>query len=121
MTIPKLPMDCLAVMLLRMIKVENLKKIFYLGEIEVHALRGVSFEIPAGEFIGIMGKSGSGKSTLLRQLGLIDEPTTGNIYFDDKHTRELSDNERSQFRLTHLGYIFQEFALIPELTALENV
>lgn len=104
-----------------MIHVTNLKKIFVLGTVEVPALRGVSFEIADGEFVGIMGKSGSGKSTLLRQLGLIDEPTSGEILFDDKPTHELTDHERSFFRLTHLGYIFQEFALIPELTALENV
>lgn len=104
-----------------MIRVTNLKKLFVLGTVEVHALNGVSFEIADGEFVGIMGKSGSGKSTLLRQLGLIDEPTGGEIFFDDKPTHELTDRERSFFRLTHLGYIFQEFALIPELTALENV
>lgn len=104
-----------------MIKVDNLKKSFVMGEITVHALRGVSFDITAGEFVGIMGKSGSGKSTLLRQLGLIDEPTSGEIYFDDRPTYDLNDKERSHFRLTQLGYIFQEYALIPELTATENV
>ncbi|HLD21940.1 MAG TPA: ABC transporter ATP-binding protein [Patescibacteria group bacterium] len=104
-----------------MIRVVNLKKEFVMGEVHVHALRGVSFEIQDGEFIAIMGKSGSGKSTLLRQLGLIDEPTEGEIYYDDKGTHELSEKERSHFRLTYLGYIFQEFALIPELTAMENV
>lgn len=92
-----------------------------MGEVEVHALRGISFTIKDGEFVGIMGKSGSGKSTLLRQLGLIDDPTSGEIFFDDKDTRDLSATERARFRLTHLGYIFQEYALIPELTALENV
>lgn len=104
-----------------MITVKNLHKTFLMGSVTVHALRGVSVEIPEGEFIGIMGKSGSGKSTLLRQLGLIDEPTSGEIYFDDKGTHELTERERSVFRLTHLGYIFQEYALIPELTAIENV
>lgn len=104
-----------------MIRAERLTKTFLLGDVTVHALRGVSFEIPDGAFVGIMGKSGSGKSTLLRQLGLIDEPTSGEIFFDDKRTHELSERERSRFRLTHLGYIFQEYALIPELTALENV
>lgn len=104
-----------------MIRAQNLKKTFVMGEVKVHALRGVSFDIATGEFVGIMGQSGSGKSTLLRQLGLIDEPDSGEITFDDKKTHELSAQERSQFRLTYLGYIFQEFALIPELTALENV
>lgn len=104
-----------------MISVSGLKKTFLLGEVEVRALRGVDFEIAKGEFIGIMGKSGSGKSTLLRQLGLIDEPTEGEIMFDGRPTHELSEKERSEFRLNTLGYIFQEFALIPELTAIENV
>ncbi|OGY85391.1 MAG: ABC transporter [Candidatus Kerfeldbacteria bacterium RIFOXYA2_FULL_38_24] len=104
-----------------MIKVTNLKKDFVMGEVVVHALRGVSFEVARGEFVGIMGHSGSGKSTLLRQLGLIDEPTSGEIILDNHPTHELSEKERSRFRLTRLGYIFQEFALIPELTAIENV
>ncbi len=104
-----------------MIRVEDLTKIFTMGDVQVKALCGLSFTIADGEFVGIMGKSGSGKSTLLRQLGLLDDPTSGEIYFDERNTRELSDLERSQFRLHHLGYIFQEYALIPELTALENV
>lgn len=104
-----------------MITVKNLSKTFLMGSVTVHALRSVDFVIKDGEFVGIMGKSGSGKSTLLRQLGLIDEPTSGEIFFDEKGTHELTERERSVFRLTHLGYIFQEYALIPELTALENV
>lgn len=104
-----------------MIRVNQLTKVFTMGDVRVEALRDVTLTIAEGEFIGIMGKSGSGKSTLLRQLGLIDEPTSGEIYFDTKSTHELSDAERSQFRLQHLGYIFQEYALIAELTALENV
>lgn len=104
-----------------MIRVDQLTKVFIMGDVRVEALRGINFTIANGEFVGIMGKSGSGKSTLLRQLGLLDDPTSGEIYFDDKNTRELSDLERSQFRLHHLGYIFQEYALIAELTALENV
>jgi len=92
-----------------------------MGDVQVEALRDLTFTIADGEFVGIMGKSGSGKSTLLRQLGLIDEPTSGEIFFDEKSTQELSDLERSYFRLHYLGYIFQEYALIPELTALENV
>lgn len=104
-----------------MIRVNHLTKVFTMGDVQVEALRGLSFTIADAEFVGIMGKSGSGKSTLLRQLGLIDEPTSGEIFFDEKSTRELSDLERSYFRLHYLGYIFQEYALIPELTALENV
>lgn len=104
-----------------MIRVEHLKKIFLMGTVSVHALRDVSFDIAEGEFVGIMGASGSGKSTLMRQLGLIDEPTSGDIFLDDQPTRELTAKERSRFRLHEFGYIFQEYALIPELTAIENV
>lgn len=104
-----------------MITVQDLKKDFLMGAVVVHALRGVSFEIEKGEFIGIMGASGSGKSTLLRQLGLIDEPSSGEILFEGVHTYDMNEKQRAHFRLHRLGYIFQEFALIPELTALENV
>lgn len=103
-----------------MIKVENLKKI-YSGKIPTHALKGVSFEVENGEFIAIMGRSGSGKSTLLHQLGLIDIPTAGQIFIDDIAVLQLSESEKTLFRLQHLGYIFQEYALLAELTALENV
>lgn len=104
-----------------MIDVHNLKKTYLLGQIEVHALRGVSFEIKKGEFVACMGKSGSGKSTILRQLGLIDRPTAGRIIIDNKEVINMPDNERTRFRLNSLGFIFQEYALLPELTALENV
>ncbi len=103
-----------------MIKVENLKKT-YPGKVPTLALRGVSFEIKEGEFVAIMGRSGSGKSTLLHQLGLIDAPTEGKIYINDFDVTKLSDSEKTKFRLEQLGYIFQEYALIIELTARENV
>lgn len=103
-----------------MIKVENLKKI-YPGKVETQALKGVSFEIKSGEFIAIMGRSGSGKSTLLHQLGLIDSPTEGKIFVDDTEVLKLSEAQKTRFRLQSLGYVFQEYALIAELTALENV
>jgi len=103
-----------------MIKVENLIKT-YSGKIPVLVLKGISFEIEAGEFIAVMGRSGSGKSTLLHQLGLIDTPTGGKILIDNADVSKLSESEKTLFRLEKLGYIFQEYALIAELTALENV
>lgn len=102
------------------IKVKNLKKT-YLGKVPTYALRDISFEIKEGEFIAIMGKSGSGKSTLLHQLGLLDTPTEGGLLIDDVNVLKLNDREKTLFRLQRLGYVFQEYALIFELTALENV
>ena len=102
-----------------MIKVTDLKKT-YPGHVPVKALKGVSFDIQQGEFIAIMGPSGSGKSTLLHQLALLDEPTSGQILLDGLDIATLSDRKRTDFRLRHLGYVFQEYALIPELNALEN-
>ena len=102
------------------IKVKNIKKI-YPGKVPTYALRGISFEITEGEFVAIMGKSGSGKSTMLHQLGLLDSPTEGEIIIDDVDVSKLSDGEKTLFRLQRLGYVFQEYALIFELTALENV
>lgn len=103
-----------------MIKVEHLKKV-YPGKVLVEALKGITFEVAKGEFIAIMGRSGAGKSTLLHQLGLLDNPTSGEIIIDDVDVLKLSDSEKRQFRLEKLGYTFQEYTLLPELTALENV
>lgn len=103
-----------------MIVVENLQKI-YPGKVPTPALKGVSFKIETGEFIALMGRSGSGKSTLLHQLGLIDRPTHGTIFIDGVDVLGLSDDKRTRFRLESLGYVFQEYALIAEFTALENV
>ena len=104
-----------------MIHVDNLSKIYKLGKVEVPALSGVSFNIEKGTMVGLMGKSGSGKTTLIRQLSLIDKPNTGNIILDDKDVINLPEGKRSKLRLSTLGYVFQEYALIPELTAIENV
>ncbi len=103
-----------------MIHVENLKKI-YPGKVPTFALNGVSFDIAKGEFVAIMGRSGGGKSTLLHQLSLIDTPTEGLIQIDGTDVLILSDGQKVRFRLENLGYVFQEYALISELTALENV
>ncbi len=102
-----------------MIKVEKLNKI-YPGQVPVHAIKDVSFEIQQGEFVSIMGPSGSGKSTLLHQLALIDTPTSGSISLDNVDVSRLSDSKKTVFRLRNLGYVFQEYALIPELNAIEN-
>jgi len=91
------------------------------GKVKVHALRGVSFEVEKGEFLAIMGPSGSGKSTLLHQLGLLDSPTSGEIMIAGIDVISLSEHERTIFRLNQLGYVFQEYAILSELTALENV
>jgi putative ABC transport system ATP-binding protein len=102
-----------------MISVKDLKKT-YPGRVPVHALKGVSFDIPKGQFVAIMGPSGSGKSTLLHQLALLDDPTSGEILLDGLDVSTLTDRKRTAFRLQHLGYVFQEYALIPELNAIEN-
>ena len=103
-----------------MIKIENLVKT-YPGKVPTYALKGVSLKIAAGEFVALMGRSGSGKSTLLHQLGLLDMPTAGSVTINNSDVLSLSDPERTRFRLQYLGYVFQEYALIAEFTALENV
>lgn len=103
-----------------MIKVENLKKI-YPGKVPTLALNGVSFDIPKGDFAAIMGRSGSGKSTLLHQLGLIDDPTEGKIIIDGVDVIDLPGAKKAEYRLRNFGYVFQEYALIAEMSALENV
>ena len=104
-----------------MIKVKDLCKIYGKGSTAVRALKGINLEVEPGKFVAIMGRSGSGKSTLLHLLGLLDKPTSGEIYIDGADVSRLSQGERARFRLEKLGYIFQEHSLLGELTALENV
>jgi putative ABC transport system ATP-binding protein len=104
-----------------MLEVKSLSKIYGMGELQVRALDGISFTIADGDMVCIMGKSGSGKSTLLRQLGLLDRPSEGEIVIDGQVVTSLSDTTRGMLRLQHLGYVFQEYALLAELTAHENV
>ena len=104
-----------------MIKVKNLTKIYKMGGKEIRAIDNLNFEIAEGEFVTLTGKSGSGKSTLLHQLGLLDVPTSGEIYLNDINLIKMSDKEKTLYRLTKLGYVFQDYALIPTLNALENV
>lgn len=103
------------------LEVRELVRVYGSGETSVQALRGVSFTVAAGEMVCIMGKSGSGKSTLLRQLGLIDVPTSGQVVIDGVDVTGLREARRSALRLEKLGYVFQEYALLGELTAEENV
>lgn len=102
-----------------MIQIKNLKKI-YPGKPPTEALKNISFNVERGEFLAVMGRSGSGKSTFLHQLGMIDTPTDGEIIIDNIDVLKLSESEKTKFRLRHLGYVFQEYALISELTAWEN-
>ncbi len=104
-----------------MITVSNLSKIFESGDQTIRAVDSVSFHIPEGQFVAITGRSGSGKSTLLYQLGLLDRPTRGSIKLDSIEITHLKDSEQTLLRLHSLGYIFQDYAILPTLTALENV
>jgi putative ABC transport system ATP-binding protein len=104
-----------------MLAIEHLYKTFKSGDSEIHAVDNVSFVIPEGQFVSIAGRSGSGKSTLLYQLGLLDTPTAGIITIDRIDTSKLSEKERTRMRLETLGYIFQDYAILPSLTAIENV
>lgn len=103
------------------ITVKNLIKTYSNGEVETRVLKGVDLEIKEGEFVAIMGKSGAGKSTLMYQMSLLDYPTDGSILIDGLDILNLTEIERTDFRLKKLGYVFQDYALVPELTALENV
>ena len=105
---------------MNIIKVKNLTKSFKTGEEELVVLNDLSFTIDEGEYFSITGRSGSGKSTLLYQLGLLDDPNSGEIIIDGVNVSTLDTNEKTEFRLKELGYVFQDYALVPELTAIEN-
>ncbi|MEI6304889.1 MAG: ABC transporter ATP-binding protein [Candidatus Taylorbacteria bacterium] len=104
-----------------MIETRNLKKSFQNGTSVTEVLKGIDLKVKEGEFIAIMGRSGAGKSTLLYQMSLLDEPTSGEIVIDGHIAHNMSNDEKTLFRLSELGYVFQDYALIPELNALENV
>jgi putative ABC transport system ATP-binding protein len=103
------------------ITVNDIHKTYTLGDVTVNALNGISLEIARADFFIITGRNGSGKSTLLHQLGLLDRPDSGSIVINGKDTNAMNERERAAMRVRELGYIFQEYALMAELTALENV
>jgi putative ABC transport system ATP-binding protein len=104
-----------------LIDVEGLSKVYRMGATEVHALRGVSLRVAAGEFLALMGASGSGKSTLMHLLGCLDTPTQGRYCLEGQDVSTLSSEARSRVRLARIGFVFQSFNLLPRLNALENV
>ncbi|HPE42685.1 MAG TPA: ABC transporter ATP-binding protein, partial [Bacteroidales bacterium] len=103
-----------------MIKAEKLTKVFRTDEVETTALNEVSFEINKGEFVAIMGPSGCGKSTLLNILGLLDNPSKGKYYFLEKEVSKSTERQRANLRKENIGFVFQNFNLIDELTVFEN-
>lgn len=102
-------------------RIENVTRIYKIGDVETHALRGVSLSIESGEFTALVGPSGSGKTTLLQLIGCLDLPTSGQVMINGKNVSNLNRNERADMRRGTIGFIFQFFALIPTLTAYENV
>ena len=103
------------------VRMENAEKVYQLGTVSVHALRGVSFTASKGEFIVIMGASGSGKTTILNLIGALDKPTSGKVYIGGKDLTTLREKDLTQIRRHKVGFVFQFYNLIPVLTALENV
>lgn len=103
-----------------MLQAKNLTKTFKSGQEKIVAVNNLSFSVPAGQFLTVTGRSGSGKSTLLYQLGLLDVPTEGEVWIDGRNLANASEKERTAIRLNDLGYIFQDYAILPSLTAFEN-
>ncbi len=103
------------------IRTDNVKKLYRLGDEEVWALKGISLDIHRGEFLSIMGPSGSGKSTFFNQIGALDIPTEGRVFFEGQSLFDLSESRQAWVRCNRIGYIFQTFNLIPVMSALQNV
>ncbi|WP_258806594.1 ABC transporter ATP-binding protein [Pseudidiomarina sp. CB1] len=104
-----------------MLRAEAISKIYQMGEVEIHALRGVSLQLHSGELVVLLGASGSGKSTLLNIMGGLDTPSSGELYYRDHALHTANDRELTRFRRDHVGFVFQFYNLIPSLTARENV
>lgn len=105
----------------QVIRLDNVKKYYYLGQNVVKALDGINVSVNLGDFVAIMGPSGSGKSTAMNMIGSLDKPTGGRIYLDGKDINSFEESKLAQLRGKKIGFIFQQFNLIPNLTALENV
>ena len=103
------------------IQTQKLIKTFTDGSTETKVLKGIDFSVSNGEFVSITGASGTGKSTLIYQLGLLDEPTSGSVFVEGRDAAKFSVTEKTAYRLSHFGFVFQDYALIPELNAWENV
>jgi putative ABC transport system ATP-binding protein len=106
---------------MEVVKIENATRVYKVGKMETQALRGVNLGIQSGEFTALVGPSGSGKTTLLQLIGCLDQPTSGSVWVDGKDVTRLNRNQRADMRRGHIGFIFQFFALIPTLTAYENI
>ena len=106
---------------MNLLKVQSISKTYGKGETAVQALKNVSFSVPKGEFVAVVGESGSGKSTLLNMLGALDTPTAGKVFVDGKDTFSMKEKELTVFRRRNIGFIFQAFNLIPELTVEQNI
>ncbi|MDQ5955397.1 MAG: putative transport system ATP-binding protein [Patescibacteria group bacterium] len=104
-----------------LIETKKLVKAYKSGDGVSTILKGIDFSVERGEFVSIMGRSGAGKSTLMYQMSLLDEPTSGDISIDGTNTRHMSEKEKAAFRLRKFGFVFQDYALMPELTATENI
>jgi putative ABC transport system ATP-binding protein len=106
---------------MEVVKIENVTRAYQVGKVETQALRGVNLSIGTGEFTALIGPSGSGKTTLLQMIGCLDQPSTGKVFINGKDVTSLNRNQRADMRRGTIGFIFQFFALIPTLTAYENV
>ena len=104
-----------------MIEIRELKKIYHVGDVDVHALRGVDLSVARGEFLSVVGPSGSGKSTLFHILGGLTPPTSGSIHIDGRDLLKMTDSERTELRKTTVGFVFQKYNLLPTLTAADNI
>jgi len=106
---------------MEVVKIENVTRVYKIGAVETKALRGVNLSIESGEFTALVGPSGSGKTTLLQMIGCLDQPSSGRVVVSGKDVTSLNRNQRADMRRGHIGFIFQFFALIPTLSAYENI